>query len=124
MIKLHHLHLGCKDLHKSRDFYINVLRARELKHYHTSYNLEIILLELGDFVLALSPRHDDQEAFNRLGVYQLGVSVANIEQTVKELTAKGVTFKSAILSPTPGVKAIMFDAPDGVEIELMQVSPG
>ena len=119
--KLHHAHLGCADLNKTRDFYVNMLGAKQLKHYHTSYNLEIILLKLGDITLALSPKPTGAAGNRELGVYQLAFTVDDIAGAMAKLSAKGVIFKSpGLVYPTPNMQAAMFDGPDGVEIELMQ----
>ena len=55
------------------------------------------------------------------GIYQLGFTVPDIEKTHKELTAKGVEFKGAPVTVRPGLKAAFLSAPDGVEIELMEM---
>ena len=120
-VKLHHLHIGCADLNLSRDFYVDMLGAEQLKHYHTAYNLEIIQLKLGDFILSLSPKPAGAAGVRELGIYQLALTVDDIAAAMDTLKAKGVRFKGAgLVRPVPGMLAAMFDAPDGVEIELMQ----
>lgn len=112
------MHWRCNDIKASLNFYTQIMGARLLKHYTTSYNLEIYLLELGNITIALSPAHNCAPCAN--GMYQLALQVNDIQAAVAELESKGLKCKSGILQPTPGVKAAMFDDPDGVEIELMQ----
>jgi catechol 2,3-dioxygenase-like lactoylglutathione lyase family enzyme len=119
----HHLHLRCRDIEASRDFYVKVLGAEELRHYHTDYGLEIIFLNFKDTRLALSPCSDRQappENGEPLGIYQLAFQVENLEEVLAQLQARGARLKGAPKTPNAGVKAAFIEAPDGVEIELMQ----
>jgi catechol 2,3-dioxygenase-like lactoylglutathione lyase family enzyme len=118
----HHLHIRCLDLLSSRDFYVKVLGAEELRRYRTAYGLEIIFLRLNDTNLALSPgretalRPDPEPP----GIYQLAFKVDDIENILADLRARGAKIKGPVREPSPGVKAAFLEAPDGVEIELMQ----
>jgi catechol 2,3-dioxygenase-like lactoylglutathione lyase family enzyme len=122
MLSQHHLHIRCLNLLSSRDFYVKVLGAEELRHYRTAYGLEIIFLRLYDTNLALSPgkgtslRPDPEPP----GIYQLAFEVDDMENTLTGLKARGAKIKGPVREPTPGVKAAFLEAPDGVEIELMQ----
>ena len=122
MFKQHHLHLRCADLWAARDFYVNLLGARQLRHYTTALGTEIVYLQLNDIDIALSPATPGAPCSSRgCGIYQLGLQVQNMETTVRELAGRGIKFKGPVVEPTPGVKAAFFDAPDGVEIELMEL---
>ncbi|MDR1397628.1 MAG: VOC family protein [Desulfarculales bacterium] len=122
MFSQHHLHIRCLNLPASRDFYVKVLGAEELRHYRTAYGMEIIFLRLNDTSLALSPsrkislRSDPEPP----GIYQLAFKVDNMEDTLISLRARGAKIKGPVREPSPGVKAAFLEAPDGVEIELMQ----
>ena len=119
-MKLHHLHWRCRNLAASLEFYQHHLGAALLKHYTTAYGLEIYLLNLHGLIIALSPAKEPHAAATG-GIYQLALQVEDIEATVARMEAMGVKCKSGILEPTPGVKAAMFDDPEGVEIEFMQL---
>jgi catechol 2,3-dioxygenase-like lactoylglutathione lyase family enzyme len=119
----HHLHIRCQDIAASRDFYVNVLGAEEVRRYRTDYGLEVILLTLKGTNLALSPGSDQAApplAQGGAGIYQIAFAVENLAAALAELQARGARLKGPVLSPHPGVKAAFIEAPDGVEIELMQ----
>jgi glyoxylase I family protein len=119
----HHLHIRCRDILASRDFYINVLGAQEVRRYRTDYGLEIIFLTFKGTNLALSPCPDQETAppaQTGTGIYQIAFQVENMEAALAGLQARGACLKGPVVSPHPGVKAAFIKAPDGVEIELMQ----
>jgi catechol 2,3-dioxygenase-like lactoylglutathione lyase family enzyme len=118
----HHLHIRCRDIAVSRDFYVNVLGAEQLRHYRTDYGLEIILLSLAGTHLALSPYPGQAppESEKSLGIYQLAFQVDNMEEALAELRARGGRLKGPITAPNAGVRAAFIEAPDGMEIELME----
>jgi catechol 2,3-dioxygenase-like lactoylglutathione lyase family enzyme len=127
MFKHHHLHLRCKDVKASRDFYVKVMGGTFLRQYKTLSGREITLVAINDTSLALSAPPDDVPVAKYSdfgwGVYQVAFAVDNLAEAIKTLQARGAVFtdNGKITEPSAGVYAAFIQAPDNVEIELMQI---
>lgn len=124
-LEMNHIHIRCQDLEAALAFYTDIMGG-ELLGRGEALGMPIIRVGLGGAVLALSPpRADVQvEPFTGkpgYGTYQLGYTVPDIEQAYQDLTAKGVEFKGRPVQVREGLKAAFLAAPDGVEIELMEM---
>jgi catechol 2,3-dioxygenase-like lactoylglutathione lyase family enzyme len=121
-----HLHLRCQDLEAAIDFYVNMLGGEVVKRFEVN-GMPIVRLVVGNTNIAFSPLKQgmsvnvsaDEPCW---GAYQIGFTVADLEKAMEELKAKGGKFKNEPFDAAPGVRAVFMEAPDGVEIELMQVS--
>jgi lactoylglutathione lyase len=54
----------------------------------------------------------------------LAFQVQNLEDTMRDLSAKGVKITDGPTQSSSGSRFIFIDAPDGYEIELIEQSPG
>ena len=54
----------------------------------------------------------------------LAFEVDDLDGTIQELQAKGVSITDGPTESSSGSRFIFIDAPDGYEIELIQLAPG
>ena len=143
---LHHTTLFVSDLDRSLSFYIDTLgfelvnddRDRGGQFLDVACggveNLRIHLAliraagEIIELIQILSPKSLPSDTTERRwGIARIGFEVDDIEATVAELAERGVEFMSEIVTVTvaPGEhysdgKAIKFQDPDGIILELQQ----
>ncbi|KIX14870.1 VOC family protein [Dethiosulfatarculus sandiegensis] len=120
-----HLHLRCQDLEGAVDFYVKMLGGEVVKRFEVN-GMPIVRVVVGGTNIAFSPITKNLSITvpadePRWGAYQIGFTVADLEQAMAELKAKGGKFKNEPFDAAPGVRAVFMEGPDGIEIELMQV---
>ena len=69
---------------------------------------------------ALSGKAAEPPSSPYLGLDHFGLTVTDIEEAVRELKAKSVTFTMDITEARPGVRIAFLKAPENVSIELLQ----
>ncbi len=123
-LKFDHIHLRCQDLEAAVDYYVKVFGGRVVRRSEVR-GMPVVRVEVAGQMLALSPRRagDEVEPLSgrpRWGMYQLGFEVVDIEAAVEELKSKGAAFEAEPALLTPAVKAAFIEAPDGVQIEILE----
>ena len=123
-MELDHIHIRCQDLEAAVKWYQEVMGA-EIQRRGEVPGMPIVRMLLGGAVLALSPQRAEMQVeplsgSPRWGVWQVSFKVADIQASYKELSARGAKFKGEPTAQTPTILAAFIDAPDGVEIELVQ----
>ncbi len=97
--------------------------------------LRIVLLQLGNTVLELieyQPQAPRGEAANNAsGALHIAFAVDDVQQSYEELLARGIEFNAPPLTFTSeeseaiaGVTIAYFRDPDGVQLEMLQMSTG
>ena len=119
-----HIHYRCADLEKAIEFYRRILNAEVIKRSDHGGKI-IVTLRIGDTNICLSPAPPGvdltpAENAKRLGVYHLAFLVSNLEDAVAECKRRGATFVIEQLMATPARKVAFFEAPDGMQVELME----
>lgn len=122
-LRLDHVHLRCRDLEASREFYQTMFKGREAARLEVG-GMPIIRMEVGGVVLALSPPREGESPGLASenpgwGCYELGFLVDDVQAAYDELRALGAVFISGPREVRPGVQAAFMEAPDGVRIELL-----
>ncbi len=142
---LHHTTLFVTDLDRSLGFYVDTLGFELVNENRdragpfldevcavddVRINLALIRAggEIIELIEVLSPASLPSDANEqRFGIARVGFEVDDIESTVAELRTKGVEFMSEIVSVIAepgqhyaGGKAIFFQDPDGIILELQQ----
>lgn len=128
-LELHfdHAHHRCADLDAAVAFYQRMLDAEIVKR--SDYNGRVIVtLRVGDVLFCLSPAPAGVELravenAGRLGIYHLAFLVPNLEQAVAECKRRGANFIVENLLASPTRKVAFFEAPDGMQVELMEDFP-
>jgi catechol 2,3-dioxygenase-like lactoylglutathione lyase family enzyme len=119
-----HAHFRCADLEKTAEFYQKMLEARMIMRSEYGGRI-IVTLQAGDTKFCLSPALSNgdlkpEENAKRLGVYHLAFLVPNLDEAVAECKSRGAKFNVENFMATPTRKVAFFDAPDGMQVELMQ----
>ena len=119
-----HIHVRCVDPEASEKWWTEVMGLEVLKRGGVP-GMPITRLGFGDMIISLSPPREgvEVEEFsgkNLYGMYQLGVTVDDLEATVEELRGRGAKVTLEPTEMNPGMMVSFIQAPDGVEIELMQ----
>lgn len=123
-LAIDHAHFRCADLEAASEFYQRVLGAEFIKR--TEHNGRVIItLQLGGVYLCLSPQPEGsalhlEENKNRLGVYHLAFLVPNLDAAVAECKRRGAHFVAENYPAAPTRKVAFMEAPDGMQVELME----
>jgi len=117
-----HLHLRSPDPEAAAAFYVNMLGADITNRVPTPRGLRIIValggvtmfieeVPMGTHAAPLAPY---------VGVEHVGLSVTGLHAAVAEMKTKGAYFTLEPTSPRPGVTIAFVQAPDGVQVELLE----
>jgi catechol 2,3-dioxygenase-like lactoylglutathione lyase family enzyme len=122
-----HAHFRCADLEQAIAFYQKLLGAEIVKRSEHGGRI-IVTLRIGDAQICLSPAPPNsnlapEENAKRLGVYHLAFLVPNLDEAVAECKRRGAKFVIENLLATPKRKVAFFEAPDGMQVELMEDLP-
>ncbi|MCR5889044.1 VOC family protein [Hymenobacter sp. J193] len=126
LLHVHHIALICSDYAVSRRFYTEVLGLRILREVYRaerqSWKLDLALgsqyiIELFSFP-ETPPRLSRPEA---AGLRHLAFAVADIEATVRALTAQGVTAEPLRTDEFTGRRFTFIQDPDGLPLEFYEV---
>ena len=123
--RIHHIAIICTDYKKSKEFYVNKLGFSVLnetfREDRCSYKLD---LEVGDtyqielFSFQDSPkRRSYPEA---AGLRHLAFEVDDIEEAVRELTAKNIIVEDIRVDEVTGKKFTFFKDPDDLPLEIYE----
>ncbi len=127
-MRFNHIALRVRDIDSMLDFYCRKLGFEEsFRIFNDDGSLRIVYIHLADgqyLELCLGgqarPEFDDQ---NSLGVRHICFTVQDLEETKRELEAKGVVFASDILTMRDHNSAAYLFDPEKNKIELVQTSP-
>jgi len=123
-LKYDHAHFRCADLDATIAFYQNMLDAQIVKRSEHADRV-IVTLQIGGTKFCLSPapaggEFKTEENGKRLGVYHLAFLVPDHDEAVAACKQRGAKFTVENFMATPARKVAFFDAPDGMQVELMQ----
>lgn len=123
-MKLNHVHVRSQNVARAEEYYVKVLGGRVVQRCSVP-GMPIVRVELGGQVIALSPPREgiEVEALSgnhRWGAWQIAFQVDDIEAAYRELRQRGAEFRGEPFEQIPGLKVAYADAPDGIEIELME----
>ncbi len=122
-----HAHFRCADLEQAIAFYQKLLDAEIIKRAEHGGRI-IVTLRIGDTKICLSPAPPNSNLATevnakRLGVYHLAFLVPNLDEAVAECKRRGAKFVIENLMATPKRNVAFFEAPDGMQVELMEDLP-
>lgn len=120
--KVHHIAIIGSDYEKSRHFYVDLLGFQVIReNYRAQRNdwkidLQLDDLELELFIMKGCPRRPSYpEAY---GLRHLAFHVESVEETVQELTARGIACEPIRTDEYTGKKMTFFFDPDGLPLEI------
>lgn len=121
-----HVAIRVKEIRRTLDFYVNRLGFAEMMRLERDGRLWIVYLRItDDQYLEIFPDGvgDDVPARDALGYNHLCLTVADIDQSLRELAAAGVPLdQPKKMGADNNYQAWIVD-PDGHRIELMQMAP-
>ena len=122
LTKVHHIAIIGSDYQKSRHFYVDLLGFEVLREVYRQerddwmLNLKLDDLEIELFIMKDHPQRPSYpEAY---GLRHLAFHVDSVEDTVRELNAKGIQTEPIRLDTYTGEKMTFFFDPDGLPLEL------
>ena len=129
-MEFHHIAFTVKDIKKSAQWYEDKLGFKVVHEYKNN-NFEQVLLELSNIKLELISFGKDTEKLpdyrldvikdiHTVGTKHLCIEVDNLEESIKNLKAKGVDFVMNIDTAAFGGRYIFFKDNEGILIELYQ----
>lgn len=122
---IHHIAIICSDYEASKTFYVDKLGLEILSETYRkdrdSYKLDLSLN--GRYVIELFSFPGPPERLTRpeaAGLRHLAFTVADLDQTVKELKQKGIIAEPVRTDPGTGKRYTFFSDPDGLPLELYE----
>jgi catechol 2,3-dioxygenase-like lactoylglutathione lyase family enzyme len=124
--KLDHIHFRCENLEAAADYYVKVFDGKILNRAEVR-GLPIVQIEIAGERFFLSPKRAGDEVEpnsgkSRWGVYQIALTIEDMDATVKKLKARGAEFEGDPIAVNPSLKVAFIKGPDNVQIELLQRS--
>lgn len=126
MLGIHHIAIICSDYSRSKHFYVEVLGFPVIQETYrearNSYKLDLKVDETTQIELFSFPdppqRPNCPEA---CGLRHLAFKVANLDESVEALTAKGLDVEPIRLDELTGKRFTFFKDPDGLPLELYEI---
>ncbi len=122
-LQFEHVHYRCSDLEATRAFYCDVLGAEHVETANLA-GRTVMKLRLGDVLLFFSPASVDnpkpEPAQERMGAYYIAFFVKNHDEAVDYFKRRGATFSREAVMASPHLKVAFIEAPDGMQVELME----
>ncbi len=121
---LDHIHVRCSDLNAAVAYYEKMFDAKEVARADAK-GMPIITLKMAGERFCFSPRREGVDIDLKpgdpaWGLYQIGLKVEDLDAAKAELEARGAQISRGPLVPWEGLRVMFVDAPDGVEIEVME----
>lgn len=125
LLGIHHAAIICSDYQKAKQFYCDILNlpiiAENYRAERDSYKLDLQLPDGSQLELFSFPERPKRPSYPEAqGLRHLCFLVADINQVVEELTAKGIDVEPIIVDAYTGKKYTFFADPDDLPLELME----
>ncbi len=124
--KLLHTRMRVSDMDQTIAFYRDVLGLEVLER-HTSprgSHLAFLAVPNSEELIELCSFPPSGPVTVQEDLVHLAFEVENLDDTVAQLTAKGVKITDGPTRSSSGSRFLFIDAPDGYEIELIERPPG
>ena len=119
-----HIHFRCSDLEESVSYYKNMFDAKEVGRGDAK-GMPLIALEMAGQRFVFSPKREGVDIGVKpgdagWGIYQIGLKVDDLDAALSELKERGAEISRGPLEVADGIRVFFVDAPDAVEIEVME----
>ncbi|MGN7295857.1 SMU1112c/YaeR family gloxylase I-like metalloprotein [Ferdinandcohnia sp. SAFN-114] len=123
--RIHHIAIICTDYERSKDFYVNKLGFTILNETfrvdRDSYKLDLAVGDTYQIELFSFPDSSKRLSYpEAAGLRHLAFEVDDIEEAVKELTAKKIIVEDLRIDEVTGKKFTFFRDPDDLPLELYE----
>jgi len=123
-LQFEHVHYRCADMPATVKWYIDVMGATFIAEKVLAGN-PAVRLELGGTVLNFFPAKAEAglkvtPATEKLGAYHIAFYVENLEEAVQYYKNRGAIFCLEPFMAAADLKVAFIDAPDGMQVELME----
>lgn len=122
---IHHIAIICSNYEKSKQFYTDILGLTILKETfraeRNSYKLDLAINH--QYCIELFSFPNPPKRVSRpeaCGLRHLAFEVEDIEHSIKNLNAKGITTEPIRIDEITGKKFTFFNDPDNLPLELYQ----
>jgi len=124
--KLLHTRMRVSDIDQTINFYTGVLglEVMERKTSPRGSHLAFLKVPNSEELIELASYPPSGPVRVQEDLVHLAFQVQNLEDTMRDLSAKGVKITDGPTQSSSGSRFIFIDAPDGYEIELIEQSPG
>jgi len=124
--KLLHTRMRVSDIDQAINFYTGVLglEVMERKTSPRGSHLAFLKVPNSEELIELASYPPSGPVRVQEDLVHLAFQVQNLEDTMRDLSAKGVKITDGPTQSSSGSRFIFIDAPDGYEIELIERSPG
>ena len=124
--KLLHTRMRVSDIDETIRFYITVLglEVMERKTSPRGSHLAFLKVPNSEELIELASYPPSGPVKVQEDLVHLAFQVENLDETMRDLTAKGVQITDGPTQSSSGNRFIFIDAPDGYEIELIEKQPG
>ena len=122
-MKLVHTAIAVKNLEESFKFYTEKLGFKQASRFSPTPGMTIVYLKGdGEAMVELieGPEKSNLTTGSGEALLLIGMEVADMNATVKDLQSKGVKFTHEIITTPDDLKLAFLKDPNGVEIELVQ----
>ena len=113
-IAVHHVHLKTRDPKQTMQFYVDNLGATLIAEAGRGYRVN-----LHGLTLNITPLIDTQKREQHYGMEHIAVDTDDYTATLARLRTGGVRVLEE-LAPTNGRRVCFLEAPDGVQIEVIE----
>lgn len=124
--KLLHTRMRVSDMDETVQFYTGVLglEVMERKTSPRGSHLAFLKAPNSEELIELASYPPSGPVKVQEDLVHLAFQVDNLDDTMRELSAKGVKITDGPTQSSSGSRFIFIDAPDGYEIELIERPPG
>ncbi len=124
--KLLHTRMRVSDIDQTINFYTTVLGldVKERKTSPRGSHLAFLKVPNSEELIELASYPPSGPVKVQEDLVHLAFQVENLDDTMRELSAKGVKITDGPTQSSSGSRFIFIDAPDGYEIELIERPPG
>ena len=124
--KLLHTRMRVSDIDQTINFYTTVLglEVMERKTSPRGSHLAFLKVPNSEELIELASYPPSGPVKVQEDLVHLAFQVENLEDTMRDLTVKGVRITDGPTQSSSGSRFIFIDAPDGYEIELIERPPG
>ncbi|MFM8551436.1 MAG: VOC family protein [Nitrospiraceae bacterium] len=124
--KLLHTRMRVSDMDQTIRFYTEVLGLQVLdrKTSPRGSHLAFLAVPNSEELIELCSFPPSGPVKVQEDLVHLAFEVENLDETITQLTAKGVTITDGPTRSSSGSRFLFIDAPDGYEVELIERPPG